>query len=246
MPNLSRIATTTTAAALAILLAAPAVSAQTGGNVTERNENITATKHNFSTGRPAGATTLPTGFVDYGEICVYCHTPHGANQAEGPLWNRNAPAATYIMYNDPGNPGASDVDMTFASTPNGVSAACLSCHEGTVGVDVVVNPPNTWDGSGTPGSGSDLETWLGATDPKVIGSDLQNDHPISMVYDPSLDDQFRDLGSVTGGHLLKLFGGGVGTGTVECATCHNPHTENPTFLRIGNAASALCLTCHIK
>ncbi|MDH5534775.1 MAG: cytochrome c3 family protein [Betaproteobacteria bacterium] len=36
--------------------------------------------------------------------------------------------------------------------------------------------------------------------------------------------------------------------SVECASCHEPHngTGNATFLRVSNAASALCTTCHSK
>lgn len=35
---------------------------------------------------------------------------------------------------------------------------------------------------------------------------------------------------------------------VECATCHDPHSTNSTFLRMpgGNANSQICLTCHNK
>jgi predicted CXXCH cytochrome family protein len=34
---------------------------------------------------------------------------------------------------------------------------------------------------------------------------------------------------------------------VECASCHDPHTAaNPTFLRVSNSASGVCLTCHNK
>jgi predicted CXXCH cytochrome family protein len=35
---------------------------------------------------------------------------------------------------------------------------------------------------------------------------------------------------------------------VECATCHDPHSSNATFLRVrgGNARSQVCLTCHNK
>ncbi len=34
---------------------------------------------------------------------------------------------------------------------------------------------------------------------------------------------------------------------VECASCHDPHSAtNPTFLRVSNAGSAVCLTCHNK
>lgn len=33
---------------------------------------------------------------------------------------------------------------------------------------------------------------------------------------------------------------------VECASCHDPHTTNATFLRISNTQSAVCLACHNK
>lgn len=35
---------------------------------------------------------------------------------------------------------------------------------------------------------------------------------------------------------------------VECATCHDPHSTNTTFLRVpgGNARSQICLACHNK
>jgi predicted CXXCH cytochrome family protein len=33
---------------------------------------------------------------------------------------------------------------------------------------------------------------------------------------------------------------------VECASCHDPHSTNATFLRISNDNSAVCLTCHSK
>ena len=55
--------------------------------------------------------------------------------------------------------------------------------------------------------------------------------------------------------LLYTRGGSAGPGYtgqttpepfVECASCHDPHTENSTFLRISNAGSAVCLACHIK
>lgn len=33
---------------------------------------------------------------------------------------------------------------------------------------------------------------------------------------------------------------------VECSSCHDPHSSNPTFLRINSSRSAVCLTCHAK
>jgi len=40
----------------------------------------------------------------------------------------------------------------------------------------------------------------------------------------------------------------AGEPLVECATCHDPHTKNTTFLRhtSGNDGSATCLSCHSK
>jgi predicted CXXCH cytochrome family protein len=33
---------------------------------------------------------------------------------------------------------------------------------------------------------------------------------------------------------------------VECASCHDPHSEVTTFLRVVNDGSAVCLACHVK
>jgi predicted CXXCH cytochrome family protein len=40
---------------------------------------------------------------------------------------------------------------------------------------------------------------------------------------------------------------GDGGPSVECASCHDPHTpNNGTFLRVSNQGSGLCLSCHVK
>jgi predicted CXXCH cytochrome family protein len=48
--------------------------------------------------------------------------------------------------------------------------------------------------------------------------------------------------------FTRTFVGNDGAGpSVECATCHDPHQSvNPTFLRLANAGSAVCLACHVK
>ncbi len=39
----------------------------------------------------------------------------------------------------------------------------------------------------------------------------------------------------------------LGQPTVECASCHDPHTpNNGVFLRVSNQGSGLCLSCHVK
>ena len=52
--------------------------------------------------------------------------------------------------------------------------------------------------------------------------------------------------------LYTRLAGDFGTGSlaqpsVECASCHDPHTDaNPTFLRVSNTGSGVCLACHVK
>lgn len=70
-------------------------------------------------------------------------------------------------------------------------------------------------------------------------------------------------GSSTGAGFIQSGGDGVrtksdimlftnnsgvtGNPSVECASCHDPHTpNNGTFLRVSNAGSGLCLSCHVK
>lgn len=197
----------------------------------QTNDNVTNSKHNMST---------RSGLTNYGEVCVYCHTPHGGqNSTNAPLWNRNfGPASgSYQMYDAA---WSSTINMTVASSPQGVSLACLSCHDGTIGLDVIVNRPNADtalapSGSVMPGNAGQFFANL--------GTDLRNDHPISVTYSVASDPAFNapDAGNRINGEL-PLY-----SGRVECGTCHNPHNTTYTpFLRKANSSSSLCRTCHIK
>ena len=203
-----------------------------------QTDDIKNTKHNFSSlsGRNATFTDLSTTVADYGEICVYCHTPQGG-QTGAPLWNRAFGTGPYSMYSSP------TIDMTIGTAPGPVSLACLSCHDGTIGIDVITNPPNS---SAATSIGRTLaDIYPGGLDNlKVLGVDLRNDHPIAVTYDVSRDAMFVAQATVEAAGL-KFYG--TGRNEVQCATCHNPHNKtNTPFLRRSNAASGLCLTCHIK
>ena len=197
-------------------------------------DDVTSTKHNLSATPPDSATV-----VDYGEVCVYCHTPHGG-EVSAPLWNRSFSAATYQMYN---NTHSSTIDMTVDAQPTGVSLACLSCHDGTIGLDVITNPPNAFGGS-VPGTTPGTNT-MPASSFAFLDTELRNDHPISVTYDVGDDPAFNSKSAVASGGL-KLYGDGT-TDKVQCASCHNPHDKtNVPFLRKSNSNSNLCKTCHIK
>ncbi|NMM05025.1 MAG: cytochrome c3 family protein [Polaromonas sp.] len=268
--------------ALGVLGSAPALA------------GIANTKHNLG--------ALGTGankFTGTQEICVFCHTPHGADiSAAVPLWNRVLAApTTYQTYN---SLGTSSLDGATAPVGS-VSLACLSCHDGGQAMNVMINQP----GSGTTVAGLNITPVTGqgnlTADGKIgagvitnIGTDLRNDHPIGIQYGGGMpgniaypaaavaDGGFRDKdfrgvqwSNLNGNDVWWVDTPGTGaagtrektdmqlytrlaTGTspvpgatgnqalVECASCHDPHSENPTFLRVANTNSAVCLACHIK
>jgi predicted CXXCH cytochrome family protein len=188
-----------------------------------------------------------TNTSDTDEVCVFCHTPHAGSNIGAPLWNRQTPVGPYTMYD---NAFSSTIDMTVAGSPQGVSAACLSCHDGTIAFDVLVNATTSVSGAYNYTAGGADQGWAftsgdsmsGRGLPVEFGTNLTNQHPISVTYDPAQDPAFQPAATVTGAGGLVLYGG-----QVECGTCHNPHdTTNVPFLRKSNAASALCTTCHIK
>jgi predicted CXXCH cytochrome family protein len=200
--------------------------------------SVVGSKHDLTS--TTGASAYKTTGTN--QVCVFCHTPHFSSAA-APLWNRTASAASYQMYN---SSVSATMDMTVAANPQGVSAVCLSCHDGTVAFDSLLNKPGS--GSGAPSGWSwnaAGNTMISAMSPStMLGSDLRNDHPISVTYDASRDPAFVAPvnGTVNG---LPLYG--AGKNQVECASCHNVHDNaNAPFLRVSNGGSALCLKCHIK
>lgn len=220
--------------ALLILVGFSNVYAQFGNKVAD-------TPHNLRE-----AATNPMSLTDWGEICVYCHTPHNNNtDIEAPLWNRDTPTGPYTMYSSP------TLDMDIASSPQGVSLACLSCHDNQIALDQIINVPLGKEGTAPSGitiencaqschvgNGAGGLNFIGT----VLDTDLSNDHPISVTYDPSKDPKFHPASNGKVGNL-PLYG--PNKNLVECGSCHDPHdNSNRPFLRMTNDNSAMCLTCH--
>ena len=197
---------------------------------------IVGSKHDLGTGGTSGVGASGTG-AD--RVCVFCHTPHGS-RAPGdvpvPLWNRNdgATAATAFTMYDTATTG-NQLQMTVAADPQATSLVCLGCHDGATAFDNMVNDPGI---SFTTANMAALNSGAAA-----LGTDLSNDHPISITYDNTADTAFVAL--ATADDTLPFFGGS--NDQVECATCHAVHDPAlPPFMRVNNAASALCTTCHVK
>jgi hypothetical protein len=230
---------------------------------TTRISDVRNTKHNFSASVAPNilgvGDTRTVKATSEKEICVFCHTPHGANLTEGPLWNRDIPNnSTYTKYS------SGSIDSTI-NQPNGVSKLCLSCHDGTIAIGKVRNLRATFNGpniamtgTGTggvmaPGAGGTADPNTGYT--RNLGTNLTNDHPISMTYNQALvtkDGEMRDptmapirvrgLTPKPGIQDIQLQPAtpnnpGADTGQVQCISCHDPHirdttNENIKFLRL--------------
>ncbi len=228
-------------------------TAYAGSMPSGRVSDIRNTKHNLSTlGSSGQARTVQSSTEN--EICVFCHTPHGANQAAapGPLWNRNLSNATYDTYNS-GSLDATGEGIAL-DQPNGISKLCLSCHDGTIAIGSVRNRSGSGGFQATAIAMSGVETDgtmpggpYGASTgfTRRIGTDLTNDHPISFTYDTALadrDGEMRDPANET--HIGNRSPGvsphvPLDNGQVQCNSCHDPHirdasdpTRNIKFLRL--------------
>lgn len=187
-----------------------------------------------------------SGSAAVGGMSLACLSCHDGTQAMD------------AMFNAPGSgPGAG----------TGLSAASQSGYVWSAGTGDV-------GGSFAQGGTTGANTVIHALSAAItwLGTDLSNDHPIGMQYcggvsaGNCLDLDFKaptkgGVGNKVGtnftgnntnsvGGVLKLFGGtATSAGTVECATCHDPHISDPgtaLFLRVTPVASAICLTCHTK
>lgn len=196
--------------------ALPMQAAIADGNLPSKFSNqstIGNTRHNLtqrqtSGGGPSGARMDPYR-NDYQQVCVYCHTPHGANtNIAVPLWNRTARETTYTLYNQASLSGN-------VTQPGANSLACLSCHDGQTAMDSIVNMPGSGGYSEAQKTSQDnafLSTWrnsdgdsadhaalkggeclachaanagvVGKNAPDftaaALGTDLSNDHPVGV------------------------------------------------------------------
>jgi hypothetical protein len=185
--------------------------------------------------------------------CVFCHTTHNSGTSGGsqlvPDWNHTTTTATFTMYNNTNHAGA-NLKGTVDSQPTGPSLACLSCHDGTVSVGSLLVAP-------TGGGNESYISARGGVSPStgrissgagLVGTNLSNDHPVSITYQDNLNTGLQPASSLSG---VRLYPSNVTGAKVQCSSCHDVHnygTPGATapFLRATMVGSFLCRSCHIK
>lgn len=225
---------------------------------------ISGSKHDFS---DEGANTVTVG------ACTFCHTPHKAAQTRL-LWNHTLSANTFNW--DVTNTTGGTPYPSIATSWQGPSKFCLSCHDGSVAIGDVA-----WFRAASRTGGNAINSTKhdgGPTDPYQIATtagSLAGNHPTAHPFPfngsastyngvttgtPALQSGWHADPTANGIRLFRQSGSDVIAGTaigatgIECSSCHDPHNGSGVtdvfFLRgrvDGNVSQGyICTKCHNK
>jgi predicted CXXCH cytochrome family protein len=184
--------------------------------------DIKVTSHNLSISGPG-----PIKSITEEQICIFCHTPHNARRDVPYLWNRADTTANYTTYE-------SSTLYATVGQPTGASKMCLSCHDGTIALGAVLSQP-----AEIPFAGGIRFLPPG---PSRLGTDISDDHPVSLLYDSALAAANGELVEPSAlPQEVRLDKADM----LQCTACHDPHDDTyGNFLVMENSFSALCIACH--
>jgi len=184
-------------------------------------KSIVDSLHNLSVSGPG-----PVKATGESEICIFCHTPHGARSDVSYLWNRRDTATVYTPY-------ISSTLKAAVGQPTGSSRLCLSCHDGTIAPGAVISRSSEIAFAASMSGRS-----------SVLGTNLTDDHPVSFNYSAAAampGSQLKDATSLPSGVRLDS------DGQMQCTACHNPHNDQyGKFLVMSGLGGGLCISCHQK
>lgn len=222
-----------------------------------RAADIRATPHNLA---------RQGSLVAADEVCVFCHTPQLRAGVTGmqPAWQPSMPTThAFDMFDDIGR-------RQFGKKAIGSqSVACLSCHDGSQAFMVTSSTMDHPFGVPYRGFSRDREMADKRGGKNGHGGEAERTEEEGRraahygIYEtefrPPSEGVVEDrrvwwvsasgTGSVRSRSDLPLYARLGDDGEIpyiECGSCHDPHVVRPLFLRLSNAGSKLCLTCHQK
>ena len=234
---------------------------------------IINTPHNLSSTNTSGPNQN-TNTADVCVFCHTPHG--GDTTASVPLWNKDltglGPFQTYDTLGTSSNDGdiapVGSVSIACLSCHDGVQAMDSMINEPGSDFDSAFAPGAWTNGGGVMTVDAVIGNDLRDDHPIGVqygGGGITDAAPTAATVDA---DFVAPINDTINGNLVWWVDSGVTagqrdkedmvlysrddftTGTfepfVECASCHDPHTENTTFLRVENTGSAVCLACHNK
>jgi len=198
------------------------------GSIANTRHNMTQDTATDTIGTDIGAF-MNSSRNNYGEVCVYCHTPHGANNfIAAPLWNRTIKPTVYKTYADLGTTTLTQV----VTQPGPASLTCLSCHDGQTAIDSIINMPgsgmgllsqqtsqnttflNSWPvGGGGPTQHMGLNSTNNVAGSGALGNELGSLQAVVSPVSPGTSWTLQIANIIPGQNLYTLPGQG-------CLTCH--------------------------
>ena len=190
--------------------------------VNQHNFSHDATGTNPLTGNPHPRADTPANRGTT-EICVFCHTPHGA-APQSSLWNRTT-LSSFPLYGGAlvirGDFNVADATLhsqyntSIFPYPNGASKLCLSCHDGVTAIGAVI------DGTAFK-MYNNINNINAMGDPRLV-INLATSHPISFVYDSQVLTDISQVKPLQY-QLPTLVDVPLdGQQRMQCTTCHDPH-----------------------
>jgi len=206
------------------------------------------------------------GWNDSGELCRVCHIPHSHGRSAtfmstGLLWNRDlSTVGTWSPYT------STSLEVPAGTSPDGLSLACLGCHDGLTSISAF--DTHAVGNGGTPTaevigiSGNYAGAAFNAIrygDGGPAANDITSEHPVSVVYVEGTDAGMELMSATFDGTRTIAQRLGVGD-KVQCHSCHDVHNNavglnaggaGQYLLRLpvvddGSGPSQLCLACHDK
>ena len=234
---------------------------------------VATTKHNLgSTGTLAPAVNAGTAEVCV--FCHTPHG--SATGAAVPLWNKNLPSGPFTTYDSLNSAslegeivGVGSVSIACLSCHDGSQAMDSMLNEPGSGADNAFaqtigamtdltngiamlgtdlsndHPVGVQYGGGGQAAGGAEAAALADPDFKATENTVLNTTTVWWVDTEATPSQTREKTDMI--LYTRTDGaGGLQEPFVECASCHDPHTATPLFLRTSNDGSAVCLACHTK
>ena len=207
-----------------------------GGDVTASvplwNKDLTAAP-TYITYDTLGTTGLDGATAPVGSVSIACLSCHDGTQAMDSVLN------------------APNTGMTGTWTGTGVDPATgfMNSATATLGADLTNDHPiGIQYGGGGITIGTPNPGLNGTTDPDFnqTGNIDMNGTIVWWVDTGTAGLGTREKTDMQLYTRTEATVAGGAQPFVECASCHDPHSENATFLRVSNDGSAVCLACHIK